>query len=340
MKIIDVRKYIIRVAIPLMIVVGLMISGIYFLSDQSESSKETLMRVVHAIIITSGLWIGCTSIVNWLWEKFPWQEYPVKHLLIEIVLIFLYTISFGLLLFYFERNFLNYYAEIDIVIESFNILLITYLITAVHEAYFFFLQWKHNFSKSIRLEKDNIEANYEALKNQINPHFLFNGLNSLTNLVDDNPKAVDYISNLSDFLRYLLQINEKDLVSVRDEVDIVRKYIDLQQLRFGDAVRIEYLISDEHLEMHIPPLVLQMLVENAIKHNIISQKRNLGLSIYSQDNYLVVKNNLNKKTSEISTGRGLNNIIERYSFFTPEKIIIKESNSSFEVNIPILSIQE
>ena len=157
--------------------------------------------------------------------------------------------------------------------EIFTTILITFFITSIHESIFFYQQWKYNFSKSVRLEKDNIEARYEALRAQINPHFLFNSLNSLTTMVEDNKPVVEYIQNLSDLLRYMLKSGEKELVLLRDEITILNSYISLQQMRFPETLKIKVDVAESFYHFAVPPLVLQMLVENCLKHNIISKDK-------------------------------------------------------------------
>lgn len=340
MKIICVRRYFYRLAIPLIIAVSLFLSGIYFISERTGFSVEMILRIGHGLIMTAGLWTGCLIIVNWLWLRYPWQEKAKKHLLLEILMIFLYTMIFSTTIYFFEQRILGQEFEISLYYDIFVTFLITYFITAIHEAYYFYRQWKLNFSKSIKLERDNIEANFEALKNQINPHFLFNSLNSLTGMVEDRPEAVDYIANLSDFLRYLLKTGEKELVSVEEELEIVEKYINLQRSRFGDSLKLNVNLDMKDRKKNLPPLVLQMLTENAIKHNIVSADRPLEIGICTDQQSLCVKNNLNRKTGVPSTGKGLFNIRERYALYTGKKVEVTETKEYFEVRVPLLNFQE
>jgi two-component system LytT family sensor kinase len=245
------------------------------------------------------------------------------------LLILVYTLTE----YFFQLDF-----EGNILYEAFNTILITFFITALHESVFFYRQWTENFSKSIKLEKENIEANYEALKANLNPHFLFNSLNSLSNLVDDNPKATEYISNLSDFLRYLLKNDEKELVELHEELEVLQKYIILQKLRFEEALIVNLDII--HPESYVlPPLVLQILVENSIKHNEVSSEKPLIIEISNDDQYIFIKNNKNTKLGVDSTGVGLQNIIDRYKLFTSLSVEIESTNDSFSVKVPVISIK-
>lgn len=319
--------------------VSLVLALVYFLFVNNGNHTSLGMNIIHSIIMTSGIWLGCTVIISYLWTKIPWEHQPFKRLVIEILLITTYTVLFGMFVFWIgkEKGMISpEYTNLgnDIIIT----LLITFFITAIHESVFFYQQWKYNFSRSVRLEKDSIEARYESLKTQVNPHFLFNSLNSLTNMVADNEAATEYISNLSDFMRYILGSRDKELVLVREEVDMLKKYIDIQQSRFGDNLLTDFNLSSSYYHFSIPPLVLQMLYENCIKHNIISTEKPLNISIFVENEYIVISNNLQLKQPGTSTGQGLKNIIERYRYFTSKEVKIAADNKHFTVKVPLLIV--
>lgn len=329
--------------ILLVIVVGVFIAFLFGISRASESATDTLFFVVHSIFTTAGIWLGCYTIVTFMWKRFPWERNPIKHLIIEILAILIYVPIFGIIIYKIELSFdvIPSYIQDNI---SFNrdfiiTLLITYFITTVHEAVFFYQQWKFNFSKSVRLEKDNIEAKYETLKAQINPHFLFNSLNSLTLIVNKNEEAVDYIQNLSEHLRYVLKSRDRELVLVRDEVAMLNKYIKLQKSRFRENLIVEFDVNEKFYHYSLPPLVLQILVENSIKHNIISKVKPLTIKIIAEEKSIIVENNLQLRTDVTSTKQGLQNIIDRFSFFTNQEIEIKETKAIFKVEIPLLTVE-
>ncbi len=333
------RVFGVKISPSLIILVGLLITGVYLISDGIDSPARGLVSIGHGLIMTSGIWIGCLIIVQYLWHKFPWEFYPVKHLIWELVLITAWTILYSYTLFIIERWTGIFVHVEDLFMEVVVTLLITYLITAIHELVFFYKQWKHHFSKSVRLEKDNIQAKYETLKTQINPHFLFNSLNSLTNLVEDNETAVKYIGDLSDFFRYMLSSRDKELVLVREEINLLKKYIHLQESRFKNNLDIEVDVPESYYHYAIPPLVLQMLVENSIKHNIISRDKPLKVSVRTEGERLVVENNLQKKSGISSTGQGLRNITDRYKLFTVCDVEIAETAAVFKVVIPLLTME-
>lgn len=318
------------------IVIGLLFSIIYDI-DFTFSNV-----ILHSIISTAVIWGGCMTIVVYSWKRFPWESKPVKHLFIEVslivLLLVLYISGISLInLIYKKIGFWTCIQEnrIEIVLT----VLITFLITTIHEAVFFYQQWKLNFSKSISLEKDNLEAQYNALKAQVNPHFLFNSLNSLMSLLENNPKAEQYLQDLSDYLRYVLLSNEHEAVTLKEELENLEKYIHLQKLRFGENLDVEISISVASLNLKIPPLVLQMLFDNCVKHNIISSQNPLKIRISDHDKCITVENNLQKKQTLESTGQGLKNIEGRFRFVTGEAIKIVSDDKKFSVTVPLI-IQE
>lgn len=295
--------------------------------------------IFHSIVSTIVIWGGCLFIVLYSWKKYPWESMPAKHIVFEasMILLFLAVLIFGIATYesHLEKITLKELIQlraIDIVITT----LITFLITVIHEAIFFYQQWKLNFSKSISLEKDNLQARYNALIAQINPHFLFNSLNSLMSLLDNNPKAEQYVQDLSEYLRYVLLSNAHEAVILNDELENLEKYIHLQKLRFGENIDVEITVSNASLKLFIPPLVLQMLFDNCIKHNIVSSMHPLKVKIFDHQNSITVINNLQKKQTEESTGQGLKNIEGRYRFVAGKAIKIISDEKNFAVTIPLI----
>ena len=331
----DHLKLILLVMIPaLLIGSGLLVLG-------REQENPVFYTIGHSTIISGGLWMFCHAYVHFLWKSYPWDTFPVMHIVLEVAGIALFTLAYGLTLYRIEL-LLNLGESIpsgELFPEALITFLITYLITAIHEMVYFYRQWILNFSKSVRLERDSIEAKYEILKTQINPHFLFNSLNSLTSIVDDNPKAVDYIQNLSGFLRYILGSSDKDLVFLRDELKVLGQYFELQKSRFLENLDVHIDVPEKYYLYTLPPLVLQMLVENCIKHNVISGEKPLQINIFVTKEDIVVSNNLQRKTEVESSGQGLTNIIERYGYFTKRKVSILETNKVYEVSVPLLIVE-
>lgn len=188
------------------------------------------------------------------------------------------------------------------------------------------------------LKIENLQSQFDALKNQVSPHFLFNSLNSLKTLIRETPElAQEYLNHLSSVLRYTLQANENKLVSLNDELQFVDSYFFLIKLRFNKNITLSQNINDKLMNYKVPPLALQILIENAIKHNEISKRNSLEISVFTNDENLVVKNNINKKYSpEPGAGVGLVNLSNQYRILAGKAILIKNEESTFVVEIPLL----
>jgi two-component system, LytTR family, sensor kinase len=194
--------------------------------------------------------------------------------------------------------------------------------------------------KTERLEKENFKAQLTALKNQISPHFLFNNLSILSSLVENNPKlSVQFINRLSKVYRYILQQSDYERISLKTELEFVETYTFLLKIRFEDKLRIVIDIPEsDQLRYSIVPLTLQLLVENAVKHNRMSDEQPLVVYFQSRGNYLVVVNWIQPRPqNEPSTGLGLQNIINRYKLLTEKPVLVTEKDESFIVKIPFLS---
>ncbi len=216
-------------------------------------------------------------------------------------------------------------------------LIITFMISSIYASVAFFIQWKENLLRAQALEKANLEAKYDTLRNQVNPHFLFNSLNTLMVLVHDNPVATRYVESMSEIMRYMLQSRDKETVLLGDELNMAKEYIFIQQNRFGDKLEVEFEVSEQYYHFAIPPLALQMLLENALKHNVCSTENPLIVKVYILDNqYVVIENSVRpKKDKEPSTGVGLENIRNRYIYLTGKDISVKQGKGKFEVILPL-----
>ena len=191
------------------------------------------------------------------------------------------------------------------------------------------------------MKKEKMEYQYETLKSQINPHFLFNSFNTLITIIEDSQdKAVDYVETLSDYFRSMLNYRDKDVIRLEEELEIVSAYFYLQQKRFGEYLKLNIevpIIIKE--QFSVPPLSIQLLVENAIKHNAVSHETPLQIDISINDNnqFLIVSNNLNpKKTHDPSTGIGLNNIFSRYKILTEQDVTVIRTDKQFIVELPLI----
>ena len=189
-----------------------------------------------------------------------------------------------------------------------------------------------------RTKTDNLGAQYELLKQQVNPHFLFNSLNTLKYMVESrDPHAIDFILKLSDFYRYSLENRKQDLIKVAEELQILHAYLFLLKARFEEGIDLSVNINEQHLKSLIPPFTLQLLVENCIKHNVVSVDRPLTICLYSEKDYIVIENIVQpKRTPEASMGMGLENINERYLHLIHKEISIQKTEKAFTIKLPII----
>jgi two-component system, LytTR family, sensor kinase len=192
-----------------------------------------------------------------------------------------------------------------------------------------------------QLKKISIEAQFEALRNQINPHFLFNCFNVLSSLVyKDADTSAKFIAQLSNVYRYLLYNQEKKVVELKEELSFLDSYLFLLKIRFSDNMSVENQIKEDGEPRFIAPAVLQMLIENAIKHNVVSKKNPLRIRIFSENGSICVSNNLQEKeVKEFSTQVGLKNISSRYRFLSDEEVKIERTSHEFTVKIPLVQVE-
>ena len=203
---------------------------------------------------------------------------------------------------------------------------------------FFIGRWKDSLVQAERLEKEKSQIQFDNLKNQLNPHFLFNALTSLNSLITENPSlASQFLQHMSKVYRYVLQNKEKNFVSLQTELEFIKNYVFLAETRFGGALKIGFEISSGALESAIVPVTLQILIENALKHNVIDNDKPLTVEVFSSGDYLVVTNNLQKrKTVETSNKQGLENLRSLYRFMTDRPVIFEKNETRFTVKVPLL----
>ncbi|MEM9917619.1 MAG: histidine kinase [Bacteroidota bacterium] len=192
--------------------------------------------------------------------------------------------------------------------------------------------------KSAQQEKENILAQYEILRNQINPHFLFNSMNILSSLISTNPKqAITFTQKFSKIYRSLLELRDQQIISLEQELNFIRSYIFLQKMRFDENLRVDIQVAEEKMAYCLPPFSLQLLVENAIKHNVVSLDNPLNITIHCEGHYAVVTNNLQPRgNAPSSTKVGLSNLQARYRLITPEPVVFEQTNKEYIAKIPLI----
>ncbi|SDX32249.1 hypothetical protein SAMN05444411_104207 [Lutibacter oricola] len=220
-------------------------------------------------------------------------------------------------------------------------LVITLIVSLIFHTIFFYKALTEKKVKEQQIVAKTETAKYESLKSQIDPHFLFNSLNVLTSLIGENPKQAEkFTTKLSKVYRYVLEQKSKDLIQLDEELQFAKLYMELLKMRFENAVIFEIPDNASSPDLKVVPLSLQLLLENAIKHNAVSEENPLKVVITERDGYLIITNNFNPKTTlEKGTKVGLKNIIDRYGLITLKKVFIDKTTQDFTVKIPLLTQQ-
>ncbi|MDO6738305.1 histidine kinase [Wenyingzhuangia sp. 2_MG-2023] len=307
--------------------------------------KNPLLLILGFNVLYSFVIGGLNMIYFKLLAKIKWDENKyAKRIVIGVLgsipVSFLGLFLMGMIeVIYLEGFSFQYFISHQNVGDYVFGLLISLIIVVAFNAFYFFKKFQEGRVKDSQIIAKTETAKFESLKNQLDPHFLFNSLNVLTSLIDENPMAAQkFTTGLSKVYRYILEQKDKDLVLVRDEIKFAKSYMQLLKTRFEEGVEFEISEELETMELKIVPLSLQLLLENAVKHNSITPKKPLNIKIYKENNQLVVQNSYHpKQVLEKSTKVGLENIKQRYALITNEKMEVIQEDNLFIVKLPFLT---
>lgn len=296
-------------------------------------------------IYTVIFWFAFREIFKHSRTKYPTFSQVGVRLIYQMVLVAVCYVVVDTLVDFPLEHLLFSGKEMDgddqLVPTTATIIMIAFL-CSVYEGIYFYQQLKQSIQEKEQLQRENIISQLEGLKNQVNPHFLFNSLNTLSYLIpEDSDRAVNFVQQLSKVYRYILEIRSKKLIPLKEELDFLHAYIFLLKERFEENLHVEINIPEPQLALQIVPLSLQILFENAIKHNIISSKKPLLIEVFVDEaGKLIVQNNLQQKKQRMdSTKVGLQNIKNRYRFFSDEAVQVFSTNTSFIVALPLIDHQ-
>jgi len=328
--------------------INIIVSLFIFLIDGGEKTFERYsITFLISGMYTFFIGLGNGFLNDYLDSKFSWTEETRKRTIAAIV----GTLVMNIALVYF-CNYLNF-----IVIQGKNpekffngemnfinwfFINFAIMISAIGHARGFMAAWKNSTKKEIveqKLIAKSANAQFESLKNQLDPHFLFNSLNVLDSLIEENPvQAQRFTNSMSKIYRYVLEQKDKELVSVEEEIDFAKTYCELLKTRFEDAVTFDFNISEEDKKGFVVPLSLQLLLENSIKHNFATSSKPLNIKIFTEKGNLIIENNLQtRELPNTSTGVGLANIVSRYNLLTERNVFVEKSEAFFRVKLPILT---
>lgn len=285
---------------------------------------------------------GGNVVENYYDRKVSWVNHPVKRLLLTgcTYLSYAFVVSYVIVFIY---TLLTAKIQIEnipwLLLAEYALqpMIIALIIMAIFTTRSWLMEWRKSALEAEILRNEKLSSQYQSLKDQLNPHFLFNSLNVLSNLVYESAdKSAAFIQKLSRIYRYVLEAQKEELIELEKEINFAKNYLELQKIRFEESLQYSIEIADQ--SGLIPPLSLQLLLENAIKHNIISEENPLFIHIYRKEDDLWISNTFQPKSgqSEPSTGIGLQNIKMRYQLISTKEMEVLQTEDEFLVKLPIL----
>jgi LytS/YehU family sensor histidine kinase len=295
-----------------------------------------------SLVYTGVFWLAMRKVYYHAKVRFPeFRQLGRRLVWVTVAFSLIYLVINFTLDVLFEYLLPNHRGNPNPVVELVASALLTGLVITIYEAISFYTQLQVAVAEKAQLERQNLESQLEGLRSQVNPHFLFNSLNTLTYLIPENAdKAVRFVQQLSKVYRYVLESRDTRLIPLHEELMFLKSYIFLQRERFGDNLVVDLHNLESYENAGIVPLTLQILFENAIKHNVISAEKPLHIDVSVENNHLVVRNNLQKKNQVMdSTGVGLQNIRDRYRMLTEQEVNVITSQQYFTVVLPMIEVR-
>ena len=325
-------------------IVAALLYKLLFFRIEHLFEMDWILNTIMVLLI----WQGNIQIDKWLNTQYAWIDNPKKRLMLQIVACTVFTTITLFVIMYIlhQMKFGDGRIINRKMVETFiPALSITYVILAINISQQFFKALKDSLLEVEKYKTESANAQLENLKNQLNPHFLFNNLSVLTSLVYKNQdKAVDFINELSKVYRYVLDNKNAELVSLQEELAFLEHYIYLLKIRFEESISFDIKIRGNTAPKeslweggYLPPMCLQMLVENTIQHNEASQANPLKVQIYTENNRLIIENPIQPRSDKTESSQmGLKNIQSRYAYFTNEKVEIVNDSKVFKVVLPLI----
>ena len=315
------------------------------MGSEIHFGKKLLVQFFFTALYTCSLY-GVNTLLFMKLDSFFTNRFSLKRLIAGFLGSFIVSLVVIFLLHVFEEviyngNSFDYFLANEKPSNYLGSIIITFFVTLSVYAISFYKAYNENKVKEQKIIAGTANAKFESLKNQIDPHFLFNSLNVLSSLIEENPEnAQRFTTSLSKIYRYVLEQKDKELVSVDEELAFAKTYMNLLKMRFENSLFYDLPATAINPEAKVVPLSLQLLLENTVKHNVVSEQRPLHIRIYVEGDYLAVQNDYQKKeVLQERQGVGLQNIINRYGIITKRKVLIAQNEKTFTVKIPILTKQ-
>lgn len=336
------NRFLIRQLRDVLILFAISIFVTYFYQGNRlfESLQNLFMGSLYGFIVGFTIWKGSQVVGYLLRKKFTWEQNPGRAFAVHLSTSFTYAAIAIILVNWIYHSvasdssfsFRNRHIVVEMVVE----MGITLFINTLYYSRQFFIFWRKSAINEEKYKQEALQMQYETLKSYVNPHFLFNSLSVLSSLVEkDVQKSQLFIRQLSDIYRYVLEQKGKELVSLGTELDFARSFINLHKIRHGENLNVELDVND--ISGYIVPLSMQILLENAFKHNVISEEEPLYVKVWRDHDYIIVQNKIRKKkTIEAAGGTGLETIAKQYKFVSLKTLLICSDDGYFTVHVPIL----
>ncbi len=312
--------------------------------ELSFNDWQYWLGCVYFVGLSFSIWQGNRYLLFRTRKRFTWFDKPIEKLVLLVFNNIFYTTPLTVLWIWAWYSLAGF-NEVDwqtiLIVTLINVICVLF-ITHVYETVFMLKEQQTEQIKNEQLQRAKAEAELEALKNHIDPHFMFNSLNSLTQLINtDTSKALAFTENLAEIYRYILIQKEQSLVSVKDEMDFVNKYTELIELRFGKALSLNDVITNLQEEnYYLPPVSIFVAFENIIKHNELSEKQAIYVEVGIKNDNIYIRNSRRpKKINGKPLQTGLSNLAERFKIITSKNIEINKNDEFFEVVLPLVKLQ-
>lgn len=320
---------------------------VFFIINGNYTITSFLICIGISALYSFGLGLGQGFLNEYLSSKWDWVTQTNTRVWVGIIATILYTVPAILGIHYIlfikiQGEPIDEFFKFPTVWRHIFWCFFSFGVSAFLHARDFMIEWKKSVNQKTTQQQivaKTETAKFETLKSQIDPHFLFNSLNVLTSLIGENPnQAEKFTTKLSKVYRYVLEQRNKELIPITEELKFAKTYMELLQMRFEDALEFEVPTSVSNSELKIVPLSLQLLLENAVKHNVVSSSKPLQILIFEEHGFLKIQNNINPKEAigKKSTRVGLQNIADRYGLLSDEEVVIENNNKTFTVSLPLL----
>lgn len=326
---------------------GRALFGFEPLIEANFSLGKLGLGFIYSYIVTASLFYGSFSIIQILNQALPWKGNIARRIFLEVILVLSYTSLAQLIILWTMEGSPLFYIEGDLSLQDylgsvFFSNTITIIVVALLEGIYFFREWREPIVAAERLQKENAQSQIANLRAQLDPHFMFNSLNVLVGLIrQDAKKAESFVEDFARVYRHMLEVNQRMVVPLEEEISFTQQYLRLQQTRFESGLKVEWKLPKSPESLYLPPLSLQEVISNALKHNIIDAKNPLHLKISREGDFLIVENNLNPRKGLVnSTGTGLANIQERYHLLQKAAARFTKNEDAYTAELPLLKLEQ